>query len=36
VVHIEDEIIVALVLGVATLVVAILGLVIKIIELTRR
>jgi len=36
VVYIDNETVTALVLGVATLVVAILGLVIKIIELTRR
>jgi hypothetical protein len=36
VVHIDNEAITALVLGVATLVVAIIGLVVKIIELTRR
>jgi hypothetical protein len=36
VVNIESEATVALVLGVAALVVAILGLVVKIIELTRR
>ena len=33
--YIETQTVVALVLGVATLVVAILGLVIKLIELTR-
>jgi hypothetical protein len=36
VVYIDSQTVTALVLGVATLVVAILGLVIKIIELTRR
>lgn len=35
VIHIEAETIVALVLGTATLVVAIISLVVKIIELTR-
>jgi hypothetical protein len=36
VMNIENEIVIALVLGVATLIVALLGLVVKLIELSRK